>query len=82
MSLVVGKLRRVEDSVLPNLQPYPKGYAPCSGNPAYFQGGITLQRYLLYEDGLGKIMPGFETAPADLECDASGDEIAAREVLE
>ena len=32
---------------------------------------MTLQRSLMYEDGLGKVMSGVETAPAALEDDAT-----------
>ena len=32
---------------------------------------MTLQRYLMYEDGLGKVVPGMKTAPAALEEDAT-----------
>ena len=32
---------------------------------------MTLQRYLMYEDGLGKVVSGVKTAPAALEEDAT-----------
>ena len=32
---------------------------------------MTLQRYLMYEDGLGKVVSGMKTAPAALEEDAT-----------
>ena len=35
----------------------------------------------MYEDKLGKVMSGVETAPADLEQGASGDDRVAHQVL-
>ena len=41
-----------------------KGYSPLNGDPNPHHGWMTLQRSLMYEDGLGKVMLGLETAPA------------------
>ena len=42
-------------------------YSPFNGEPIQYQGWIILQLSLMYEDGLGKIMSGVETAPAAME---------------
>ena len=44
-----------------------KGYSPFNGEPNQYHGWITLQRSLMYEDGLGKVMSGVETAPAAID---------------
>ena len=51
--------------------PFRKGYSPFNGEPNQYHGWMTLQRSLMYEDGLGKVMSGVETAPAALEEDAT-----------
>ena len=50
--------------------PFRKGYS-LNGEPKQYHGWMTLQRSLMYEDGLGKVMSGVETAPAALEEDAT-----------
>ena len=50
---------------------FEKGYSPSNGSPNQYPGWMTLQRSLMYEDGLGKVMSGVETAPAALEEDAT-----------
>ena len=61
--------------VLIQSQPCPplfeKGYSPFNGEPNQYPGWMTLQRSLMYEDGLGKVMSSVETAPAALEEDAT-----------
>ena len=44
--------------------PFQKGYSPFDGGSNQYLGWITLQRSLMHEDGLGKVMSGLETAPA------------------
>ena len=44
--------------------PFRKGYSPFNGDPKQYHGWMALQRSLMYEDDLGKVMPGLETAPA------------------
>ena len=51
--------------------PFRKGYSPFNGEPNQYHGWMTLQRSLMYGDGLGKVMSGVETAPAALEGDAT-----------
>ena len=51
--------------------PFRKGYSPLNGDPKQYHGWMTLQRSLMYEDGLGKVMSGLETAPAAPEEDAT-----------
>ena len=51
--------------------PFRKGYSPFNGEPNQYHGWMTLQRSLMYEDRLGKVMSGVETAPAALEEDAT-----------
>ena len=51
--------------------PFRKGHSPFGGEPNQYHGWITLQRSLMYKDGLGKVMSGVETAPAALEEDAT-----------
>ena len=51
--------------------PFQKGYSPFNGEPNQYHGWMSLQRFLMYEDGLGKVMSDVETAPAALEEDAT-----------
>ena len=51
--------------------PFRKGYSPFNGDPNQYHGWMTLQRSLMYGDGLGKVMSGVETAPAAPEEDAT-----------
>ena len=51
--------------------PFRKGYSPFNGEPNQYHGWMTLQRSLMYDDGIGKLMSGVETAPAALEEDAT-----------
>ena len=51
--------------------PFRKGYSPLKGDPNQYHGWITLQRSPMYEDGLGKVMSGQETAPAAPEENAT-----------
>ena len=44
--------------------PFRKGYSPFNGDPNQYHGRMILQRSLMYEDGLGKVMSDLETAPA------------------
>ena len=48
-----------------------KGCSPFNGEPNQYHGWMTLQRSFMYEDRLGKVMSGVETAPAALEEDAT-----------
>ena len=58
------------DSESTTSSPFRKGYSPFNGEPNQYHGWMTLQRSLMYEDGLGKVMSGVETAPTALEEDA------------
>ena len=51
--------------------PFRKGYSPFNGEPNQYHGWMTLQRSVMYEDGLGIVMSGVETAPVALEEDAT-----------
>ena len=51
--------------------PFRKGYSPFNSEPIQYHGWITLQRSLMYKDGLGKVMSGVETAAAALGEDAT-----------
>ena len=53
--------------------PYPfrKDYSLFNAQPNHYHGWITLQYSLMYEDGLGKVMSGVETAPEALEEDVT-----------
>lgn len=51
--------------------PFRKGYPPFNGESIQYRGWITLQRSLMYEDGLGKSHAGLETTPAAPEEDAT-----------
>ena len=57
------------ESTMPS--PSRKGYSRFNGEPNQYHGWMTLQRSLMYEDGLGKVMSGVETAPAALKEDAT-----------
>ena len=63
--------RRGFDSESTNSSPFSKGYPPFNSEPNQYHCWITLQRSLVYEDGLGKVMSGVESAPAALEEDAT-----------
>ena len=41
-----------------------KGTLPFNGTPSQYHGWVTLQRSLMYEEELGKVMSGVETPPA------------------
>ena len=60
-------LRGGGDSESTMSSPFRKGYSQCKGEPNQYHGWITLQRSLMYKDGLGKVMSGVETAPAAME---------------
>ena len=60
-------LRGGGDSESTMSSPFRKGYSPFNGEPNQYHGWITLQRSLMYEDGLGKVMSGVETAPPALD---------------
>ena len=51
--------------------PFRKGYSPFNWDPNQYRGWMTLQRSLMFEDGLGKVMQGLETDPAAPEEDAT-----------
>ena len=51
--------------------PFRKGYSPFNGDPNQNHGWMALQRSFMYEDGLGKVLSGLETAPAAPEEDAT-----------
>ena len=59
------------DSELNMASPFRKGYSPFKVDPNQYHGWMTLQRSLMYEDGLGKVMSCLETAPAAPEEDAT-----------
>ena len=40
-----------------------QGYVPFRGDPAEFHSWATLMRSIMYEQSLGKVMSGMETAP-------------------
>ena len=50
--------------------PFRKRYSPFDGGPNQYHGWMTLKRSFMYEDGLGKVMSGLQTAPAAPEEDA------------
>ena len=51
--------------------PFRKGYSPFNWDPNQYRGWMTLQRSLMFEDGLGKVMQGLETDSAAPEEDAT-----------
>ena len=53
--------------------PFRKRCSPFGGgsNQNQYHGWVTLQHSLTYEDGLGNVMSGLETAPAASEEDAT-----------
>lgn len=54
-----------------------RGYAPFNGTTDQFSGWITMQRMLMYEQGLGGVMSGAETAPEDPGEEATATQKAA-----
>ena len=63
--------RGVVDSESTMSSPFRKGHSPFGGEPNQYHGCITLQRSLVYEDELDKVLSGVVTAPAALEEDAT-----------
>ena len=53
-----------------------QGYVPFRGNPSEFHSWATLMRSIMYEQNLGRMMTGTETAPEVRE-DATETERAA-----
>ena len=51
--------------------PFRKGHSPFNRDPNEYDGCMPLQRSLIYEDSLGKVVSGLETAPAAPEEDAT-----------
>ena len=51
--------------------PSRKGYSPFNGDPNQYHGWVTLQRSLMDEDCLGRVMSDLETVPAAPEEDAT-----------
>ena len=56
--------------------PFRKGYSPFSEDPNQHYGWMALQRSLMFEDGLGKVMSGLGTAPAAPEEDVTQVQMA------
>ena len=55
-----------------------QGYVPFRGDPAEFHSWATLMRSIMYEQGLGKVMTGIETAP-EVRTETSENERAAEQ---
>ena len=51
--------------------PFRKGHSAFDGEPNQYNDWATLRRSLMYDDGLGEVISGVETAPAALLQDAS-----------
>ncbi|CAB1115932.1 unnamed protein product [Ectocarpus sp. CCAP 1310/34] len=58
-----------------------RGYVPFSGDPAQFEGWVTLTRSLMSEAGLSRVMSGAEIAPAPLPAGATDTQIAGHEKI-
>lgn len=57
------------ESTMPST--FRKGYSPFNREPTQYHCRIMLERSLTYEDGLVKVTPGIEIAPAALGEDAN-----------